>query len=156
MRDKPTGKTVNTSQSRGHGARLSVRLDPQVQELLKAVAEAEGLTPSAYVREAIERRLGVSRKRAGDKLPPLSRLTAEDRTALQRFTAEANKVGVNVNQIARKLNSGGQAPQAPTAVRVGPRLSTLEDAQVLKELARFTSALEGLTRVLDDKLGGEQ
>lgn len=144
MRDKPTGKTVNTSQSRGHGARLSVRLDPQVQELLKAVAEAEGLTPSAYVREAIERRLGVSRKRAGDKLPPLSRLTAEDRIRLQRFTAEANKVGVNVNQIARKLNSGGV------------RVRTPEEARTLQELARFTSALEGLTRVLDEKLGGEQ
>ena len=143
MRDKTPAKTVNTSQSRGRSARLSVRLDPQVQELLKAVAEAEGLTPSAFVRVAIEQRLGVSRKRAGDKLPPLSRLTAEDRTALQRLTAEANRVGVNVNQIARKLNSGGFRAQTP------------DDRRKLQELARFTSALESFTRVLDDKLGGE-
>lgn len=143
MRDKTPAKTVNTSQSRGRSARLSVRLDPQVQELLKAVAEAEGLTPSAFVRVAIEQRLGVSRKRAGDKLPPLSRLTAEDRTALQRLTAEANRVGVNVNQIARKLNSGGFRVQTP------------DDRRKLQELARFTSALESFTRVLDDKLGGE-
>ena len=143
MRDKTPAKTVNTSQSRGRSARLSVRLDPQVQELLKAVAEAEGLTPSAFVRVAIEQSLGVSRKRAGDKLPPLSRLTAEDRTALQRLTAEANRVGVNVNQIARKLNSGGFRVQTP------------DDRRKLQELARFTSALESFTRVLDDKLGGE-
>lgn len=153
MRDKPPATQGENTQSRGRSARLSVRLDPEVQELLKAVAEAEGVRPSALVREAIEKRVGLTRKRVGQKLPPLSRLTNEDRRSIQRFTAEANRVGVNLNQIARQLNSGAQVHQVPELSQSGRGRTTIE---------RFTSEIKGLrrdiqtfTELLDSKLGGD-
>lgn len=153
MRDtQPATQGANT-QSRGRSSRVSVRLNPQVQELLKAVAEAEGISPSALVREAIERRLGLTRKRGGSKLPPLSRLTNEDRKAIQKFTAAVNRQGVNINQIARNLNSevlrvSIENPPVTAGVRVPL-------SRVLQSLDQTRQAIEEFTKLLDEKLGGE-
>lgn len=153
MRDKPPATQGENTQSRGRSARLSVRLDPQVQELLKAVAEAEGVRPSALVREAIEKRIGLARKRVGQKLPPLSRLTQEDRRSIQRFTAEANRVGVNLNQIARQLNSGAQVHQVPELSQSGRRHSPME--RLIRDLEGLQRDIQVFTEMLDSKLGGD-
>lgn len=111
------------------------------------------MRPSALVREAIEKRIGLTRKRVGQKLPPLSRLTNEDRRSIQRFTAEANRVGVNLNQIARQLNSGAQVHQVRELSQSGRRHSPME--RLIRDLEGLQRDIQVFTEMLDSKLGGD-
>lgn len=69
---------------------LSVRLNPRERAHLTALCKASGLTPSAAVRKLI----------AGSKI------SANHAKDMKPLYAEINKIGSNINQIAKGVNMG--------------------------------------------------
>ena len=69
---------------------LSVRLSPKDRARLRDICQATGLSPSAAVRRLI----------AGAKLQPNK---AKD---MKPLYTEINRIGNNINQIARSVNAG--------------------------------------------------
>ena len=76
--------------------KFTIRLTEELYETLSADASAVGITNSAYIRELI---LGHRPKAQ----PPIF----HDDTALVSELAKLNKLGNNLNQIARYFNEGG-------------------------------------------------
>ena len=81
--------------------RLSVRLDPNDQLLLKERAAARCVPPATYVAALVR-----------SHLRGIAPLLKEERRALDRAVAELTAVGRNLNQMARAMNRGqGVAPR---------------------------------------------
>lgn len=68
---------------------LHIRLTPAEYELLQKKSKEQGLTMSAYIRLII---IGK---------------TKENNEKIDKLIYEVNKAGVNINQIAQKLNAKG-------------------------------------------------
>lgn len=71
--------------------RFEVRLDKKAKEKLFSDAEKAGITASAYLRQLIY-----------DKTPE----TREDYQLIKDLIYEINRIGNNINQIAKFFNSG--------------------------------------------------
>ena len=84
------------SEKRVRGSVLPVRLAAEERAALDAAAEKAGLTTSSYARQAM---LGAPAPRQVRR-PPV------ERRELARLLGEVGKVGGNLNQIARALNTG--------------------------------------------------
>lgn len=95
----PSGppKVRSGSEARQRQHAVGVRLDEAERELLEARAGDSGLSLSAYLRACA---LGDAGPRARHKAPV-------NRELLARTNADLNRVGNNLNQIAHRLNSGG-------------------------------------------------
>lgn len=108
----------------GDGTRdLVVRVRVTLAEktrLLELAARA-GLTPSDYVRSRT-----IAAAVQGRKATP-------DRTALIKLTAELNKVGSNVNQIARALNRRQETGQ-PVGLSMDIVNAAMQDIRYLSSL----------------------
>lgn len=78
--------------------RLTVRLRPDDETLLRARASARGMAPATY--------LSVLTRAHLRSLAPLPR---EELQTLKRSVSELGAVGRNLNQIARAANQGGRA-----------------------------------------------
>jgi len=76
--------------------KVTVQLTPQERRELKDAAEAQGTKPSTYARELIFRRVAAV-VAATRRNPEAAALAAELRAC-----------GINLNQIARHLNSTGE------------------------------------------------
>jgi hypothetical protein len=83
----PAPKTTETS--------LTFRLPVSLKQTLKADAEARGLNLSDYLRL----------KLASETLPPRYRSRTQISSLDRSILIALNQMGVNLNQIARKLNS---------------------------------------------------
>ena len=81
--------------------KISFRLSDDEYEHLSIVCEALGITYSQYLRRAA---LTVRIDR------PVVQITL-DKNTTQKLTAQLGKIGSNLNQIARKLNSGDDGNQ---------------------------------------------
>lgn len=97
------------------GGQLNLRVSASEQAELERFAAHYGLTVAEYTR----------RRALGHRLPPDvggRRQTAAVATALMR-------IGVNVNQIAHRLNAGGRAPAYLEALiaRIDAELDRLYD-----------------------------
>jgi hypothetical protein len=99
MGEEPTGekkRKISGSQKRQRmkGVRAAVT-DTEYTALVER-ARASGLSTGAYLRACA----------LGDKGPRALHRPPVERELLARSIAELNKIGSNVNQIARALNSG--------------------------------------------------
>jgi hypothetical protein len=102
--------------------RLEVRLTPDEEARLVALASATGANVSDYVRA---RSLGQTVPRT---------VATEDRRALIELLGELGKIGSNLNQVARHLNQGHPVDQERESVRrLTDSLASLH-ARILKAL----------------------
>jgi hypothetical protein len=79
----------------GRASRLSIRLRPDDQTLLRERAEARGMPVATYISVL-----------ARAHLRSLSPLPKEELLALRRTVSELGSIGRNLNQIARPANQG--------------------------------------------------
>ena len=95
MTDAPK-KIRNTprSEARQRAARVTVRFLPDEHAELEARAAEAGLSPGAYLRACA----------LGDAGPRARRSPTVERSLAAQAIAELNKVGSNLNQIARAVN----------------------------------------------------
>lgn len=115
----------------GRPAKLTVRLTDGDLIALARVAAELGLTPNAWAAALIRRRLSNT--------PTFSRIGEDTLIAIQ---TELRRIGVNVNQMARALN---------TAVLEG-RVLELEMAQAAAFRAELRDHLDGLRAALRGNL----
>ena len=88
------------SEKRQRTKRLSVRLTADEFNQIAAKADNAGLGFAAYLRaSALD----------GDAGPRAQRRPPADHKALRQLLGEVGRIGNNINQIARALNSGDQA-----------------------------------------------
>ena len=102
-----------TEDRAGRGSRISIRLRPDDQILLRERAAARGMPTATYVSVLIRAHLRS-----------LSPLPKEELLALRRTVAELGNIGRNLSQIARAANQceWTSAPSAGAARR--PRAAT--------------------------------
>ncbi|MDO5617260.1 hypothetical protein [Kocuria sp.] len=118
------------------GKRLTVRFDEGELARVRRRALAMGVAPSALVRASVLDVIG-----AGAVPTAIAAAIADpegvtaDTSALRELRIEVNRIGVNFNQLVRKVNQHGTAAFSPTALAV---------------LAQLTDAL----RRVEDELGG--
>lgn len=124
-----TKATATPSRLAARPEKLTVRLTRADGRGLDAEARKLGLTRSAWVAALVRRRLAAK--------PTFSR---SDELALLAIQAELRRIGVNVNQIARALN---------TAVMEGKvldlEIAYLDDlrAEIVGHIAMLREAFEG-------------
>lgn len=94
---------MSLSSSRQKTVTTSLRLTPEERAVLDAVASAEGIGPSAFARVAVLRSAGMP-------ATPRRRRRAELATLVQPILGELSRIGNNINQISRHLNSGIATP----------------------------------------------
>lgn len=95
-------KKVHGSNRRQRSAGAMVRMTPAESAALQTRARNAGLSVGAYLRTCALGESGPRAKRA----PPLNRELMAD------ALASLNRVGNNLNQIAKHLNSGGHPNHA--------------------------------------------
>ena len=95
--------------------RINPRLTTAERVLIEQNAAAYGITPSEYMRRRI----------MGHRMPTAA---PEQRTRAQAV-AELNRLGVNLNQIARHMNAGRSVPAhlAALLTRIAETLDRLLD-----------------------------
>jgi hypothetical protein len=97
MTDKRQPQADPSAAAKRHRTRqLAVRCTPEELAAIQEKAAASGLATGAFARAAM---LGGSGPRA-------RRRTTADKEALLRVLAQLGRVGNNINQIARRLNTG--------------------------------------------------
>lgn len=112
-------RTVKRRRNNG----LTIRLDDDERDRINLMAARTGITPGAYVRQKI---LGADVPKESFR-PPSSGVKADLANLLMHY----GKIGSNINQIAKVLNSGGFLP-----------LSEIEEQlSHLRELRLHTKAL---------------
>ena len=98
---RPIYKVPQRGKAGGRPHRAILRLTAKERATLEARATAAGLSVASYLRTAA---LGTSGPRA-------RRRPTIDREALMTATAELNRVGNNLNQLARAINQGRDADE---------------------------------------------
>lgn len=106
---------------------VTLKLRPEERVRLREAALALGIGPSSYAADAIRQAIGTERHRP---LPSPRSALAE---AVREATGALGRVGNNVNQIARRLNSGG-ATYTGELVAIRAALASID--------ARLAAALE--------------
>ena len=99
-------------------SRLTVRLRPDDQILLRARAAARGMAPATYLSVL-----------ARSHLRSLTPLPKEELLALKRSVAELSAIGRNLNQIARVASQGGRT----AAIGRNEVMAMLKVAQALRD-----------------------
>jgi hypothetical protein len=94
---RPAAKRSSGSESRVRVHKVDTRWDGIEHASLAAAAQTAGLTKGGYIRALV----------LGCPGPRSQRAPSVNAQALAQATAALNKVGSNLNQIARVLNSGG-------------------------------------------------
>jgi len=92
------------SETRQRNHRVTIRMDDSEAARAAQLAAENGLSLSAYFRL---RGLGEIGERAQRRARPGREKMAELTIALQRLSAEHNKAGSNLNQLARTANTEG-------------------------------------------------
>jgi len=112
MAQKKTDKP-NKSENRQRQLRTTIRLTDEEYALAAERAAHSGLSLSGYFRlKALDDAGLRHQKRARPNRVALGQITA----ALQRLSAEHNKIGSNINQLAKKANSQGFDKLAPNEI----------------------------------------
>jgi hypothetical protein len=89
---------MSESESRKRTKMLPTRWTPTEYDQLSQRAHQAGLSRAAFIRL----------KTLGDEGPRSQKRPSKERRDLARVLAELGKIGGNINQIARHLNSGGE------------------------------------------------
>ena len=138
------------SSSNARQQRMEIRMYEDELELLDGIAERHGMTRSAYVRTAVlhgarPTLLSVDWARVNDYAKfnaELSELAA----AATHLRNDINRVGTNINQIARQVNASAKANGNPKLERaMFTSLSVSKD-----ELKKISDAVNHFTAAVDD------
>lgn len=97
---KATAEKRKRSERRQRGARINVRVTAEELEEIETRAQAAGLTAGGFLRAC-----GL-----GGKTPRSLPRAPIDRVEMGKALAELNRVGNNLNQIARSLNRDERVP----------------------------------------------
>ena len=105
-------RAMSRSESRKRTKMLPTRWTPAEHEQLSQRARRAGLSRAAFIRL----------KTLGDEGARSQKRPSKERRDLAQLLGELGKIGSNINQIARHLNSGGDmqrqfAEQLVTAIR---------------------------------------
>lgn len=87
------------SELRRRNTSIMVRVTPEERDAIDQLAMQKGLTLGAFLRAAA----------LGDPGPRTRRRIPVDERLLRQLLGQVGKVGGNLNQIAKRLNSGGAA-----------------------------------------------
>lgn len=116
---RPIYKAPERGKAGGRPHRAILRLTTDERTTLEARATAAGLSVASYLRTAA---LGTSGPRA-------RRRPTIDREALMTATAELNRVGNNLNQLARAIHQGRDADElAETLAELRATASAIREA----------------------------
>lgn len=85
----------------GPSTKVTLRLRVEEVNQLVAVAEARGMSRTQWITSLVRARLGVEHPQTGD-----------ERVALRAIARELNRIGGNVNQIARAANTEARSNRA--------------------------------------------
>lgn len=110
------------SETRRKQQRITFRLSPGEQAEIEAAADRAGLTLGSYVRARV---LAQPTTRAVRRPPA-------NKAALARLLGEAGRIGSNVNQMARQLNSGRDAAALADLAAMRRALWHIRDALLLE------------------------
>lgn len=88
---------------------VTFKLRPDERARLREAAGALGLGPSTYAADAVRRALGTERRR------PLATPRSALADAVRDATGALGRVGNNLNQVARRANTGQPAQAAELA-----------------------------------------
>ena len=121
------------SETRRRRHTVTIRLLPDEHAALGQLADTHGLSVANYARAVLlDRRpigIGPTHRRVPAKAErALSRLAA----ALSDHTAELNKIGSNVNQLAHRANAGISVPRSELAKAARALERMQGDAGVLR------------------------
>jgi hypothetical protein len=95
--DKPLSHRPRTGSDKRKRTRVvGVRMTDQEYAQLEAAAERKGLTVASYVRDML-----ISQPQTRSRRRPRA-----DVATLARFCGELNRIGSNINQMARAANLG--------------------------------------------------
>ncbi len=89
-------KRRSGSENRQKRQRITLRLTAEEAELIRAAANADGLTVGSYIRTAL---LAAPKTRT-------RRRTLADVAVLAKLIGELNRIGGNINQVVRRVNFG--------------------------------------------------
>jgi len=109
---------------------ISAKVTPEEREKIKAIADAKGLTISEFIRKKL---LDIE---IPERITP-ERL-ARKNEIFRKYLSEINRIGVNINQIARYCNKYREI-----------------DALVLERLIEIEESLKGLLNRLYGELAGD-
>jgi phosphate uptake regulator len=112
----------------GPSTKVTLRLREEEVTQIVALAERRGMSRTQWITSLLRARLGVEHPQTGD-----------ERVALRAIARELNRIGGNVNQIARAANTAARSNQ-PVSVDVG-------------SLADLSAAVEEATAALRQALG---
>ncbi len=113
----------------GRPEKVTLRFRESEMRRLAEVAHQRGMTRTSWIVALVRAQLGSS-----------VQLSPDERDALRAIVRELNRIGANVNQIARAANARNARYEASP-----PSLSELREASILVE-----RALNELRRVFDD------
>ena len=116
------------SNKRQRDKTVTVRLTKDEHDALEALSSRSGLAAGAFMRAAT----------FGDSGPRAQRRPPADHVALRQILGHCARIGNNLNQIARRLNEGGQA-----------NIRELKEA-----LAAYLQIRDAILTALDMKLSG--
>ena len=125
MRKQQPKAAKSGSENRQRSGQIAFRVTHEERAQIEAAADAEELTIGSFVRAKILKKVVTKEVRR----PSI------DREILGRALGMLGKVGSNINQIAKHLNSGGNVPNAEIA-------KALNDVSILKE--QILKAIGGL------------
>lgn len=125
MKKNPQKTARSGTEQRQKSGQLAFRVSPEERAQIEAAADAAELTVGSFVRAKILKKVVTK---------PTFRPSL-DREILGRALGMLGKVGSNINQIAKHMNSGGHTPAAEI-------LKALNDFAILKE--QILKAIGGL------------
>jgi len=134
--------------------RLNLRLGDDEKAAIEAAAALARLTPSSYAAD-------VAVAVAMDRLTPIPTTYREELRELIDARAALTRIGSNLNQIARTLNSGGDVTQEQLEAvleRVGEAVRRVDEATIVNMRRRPSDSLSpvaagGLRRPPDLRCG---
>jgi hypothetical protein len=112
------------SEKRVRNAHLTIRLSAEERAAIDEAAERAGLMPGSFARQAL----------LGGPVPRPVRKPPAERRELVRLLGELGKIGGNLNQIAKSLNTGVLVYESEIGAALRG-LMELRDA-ILKALGR--------------------
>ena len=92
------------SEQRRRNHRSTIRMTAEEDARVRQLAAEKGLSVGAYLRHAA---LGDKGPRAQSRPKPKQKAMAAATVRLQQLSAEHNRIGSNLNQIARAANAAG-------------------------------------------------
>ena len=125
---KHAGKRPALSERKRKSGTVKIRVSESEAEAIKSKANQWGVTVSQYLRDAALNH--EARK-----------MIITNNSDLNLLTAEVNKIGINLNQIARRLN-------ASTSYRECFGVSPMQEAEVLSELKDLQTKFASIDRQL--------